>query len=90
MERGIFTVVDFDEGGVRGTPENQRLVCVLDDGGKLAIWGNEEDSANIQAVSGRTPPFKIECEYRHPGEPQARKYGHTHWVRQDCSLRVLP
>lgn len=90
MERGIFTVVKFDEGGVRGTPENQRLVCVLDGGGKLAIWGSETDSRNVDLVAGLTPPFRIQCDFQPPGGPQARTFGHTHWVKEGSFLQVLP
>jgi hypothetical protein len=31
----------------------------------------------------------VECEYRPPGHAQAAKYGHSHWVREDCALRVI-
>ena len=89
MSRGTFHIIGFDEGGVRGTPDNQRLVCVLDGGAKLAIWGSEESCENIVKVARAGLPCTIECEYREPGEVQARKFGHTHWVREDFELKIV-
>jgi len=88
-DKGIFTIVGFDEGGVRGTPDNLRLVCLLAEGGKLAIWGAAGNSNNIDRVTEHGIPCTISCEYRKPGEIQAEKYGHTYWVRQDFTLTVL-
>jgi hypothetical protein len=87
--RGTFHIIAFDEGGVRGTPDNRRLVCVLDSGGKLAIWGRDGASSNIDKVMRAGLPCIVECEYRGPGQVQAERFGHTHWVREDSDLRVI-
>jgi hypothetical protein len=87
--RETFRIVALDEGGVRGTPDNRRLVCVLDHGGKLAIWGRDGARENIDKVLSAGLPCSVECEYRPPNEIQAEKYGHTHWVQQDFALTVL-
>ena len=41
MNRATFELIAFDEGGVKGSPESLRLVCLIKGGGKLAIWGKE-------------------------------------------------
>jgi hypothetical protein len=88
--RAIFQIAGFDEGGVRGTASNLRLVCLLDGGGKLAIWGRQGASGNIDEVVNAGPRCSVDCEFQPPGEIQARKYGHTHWVHQTFSLAVVP
>ena len=89
MQRGTFRIVAFDGGGVRGPPDNLRLVCVLESGGKAAIWGRQGASGNIDKVIQAGVPCTVECDYREPGDIQARKYGHTHWVRQDLELKIV-
>jgi hypothetical protein len=91
MASGTFHLVRFDEGGPKGKPDNRRLVCVTQSGGKLAIWGQEvptREMRNIEAVLKAGMPCTVECEYREPGEFGVR-FGHTHWVRQDFKLRVI-
>jgi hypothetical protein len=91
LARGSFHLVGLDEDGVKGKSEKRRLVCVIESGGKLAIWGQELPSRNmrnIDSVLKTGMPLTVECEYREP-EDWAKKYGHTHWVAQDFDLRVL-
>jgi hypothetical protein len=91
MPHGTFVLVEFDEGGVQGTQEKRRLVCVTDAQGKLAIWGQElpvRNMQNIDSVLEAGLPCVVECEYRYPAE-WANQFGHTWWVPQDYSLRVL-
>jgi hypothetical protein len=89
MDTGTFRLVRFDEeGGVRGTPENRRLVCVTDAGEKIAIWGSDRDRTNIDAVLSADLPCTIDCEWREPGDAQATRFGHRYWVRQDFKLVV--
>lgn len=88
MESARFRLVRFDEGGVNRNGNTFRLVCVIESGGKLAIWGDEGDMRNIEAVGKAGMPCTVECEYRTP-EDWGVKYGHTHWVPQHQSLRVI-
>jgi hypothetical protein len=89
MPRATFRLIGFDEGGVRGTPDSLRLVCLLEGSGKLAIWGKANNSKNIEKVVAVALPCSVECEYRPPATVQAERFGHTHWVREDFNLRVL-
>ncbi len=92
MKSGKFRLVGLDNGDPGGAPEHCRLVCMIEGGGKLAIWGQEapvRNLRNIEAVQKAGMPCTVECEYREPGE-KGVQYGHTHWVRQDFTLRVLP
>ena len=50
VSTGLFRLVDLDEGGVAGSPDNLRLVCLLHGGGKLAIWGQAGSRNNIDIV----------------------------------------
>ena len=89
MNKGTFRLMTFDEGGVAGSPENRRLVCLVDSGGKLAIWGKEGALKNIDAVLGAGLPCTVECEWREPHPIQAERFGHTQWVREDLDLKVI-
>jgi hypothetical protein len=88
MDRSIFRLVALDEGGVRGTPDNLRLVCITDRDEKIAIWGKQDARRNIDAVLTAGIPCTVDTEWREPGEVQARKFGHRYWVRGDFALTV--
>jgi len=91
MERELFHLVSFDQGGIKGEPTRRRLVCVTDFGGKLAIWGQEaptREMANIDAVLKAGVPCMVECESEEPAE-WATDFGHTHWVSQNSVLKVV-
>ncbi len=87
-----FKLVALDEGGVmrsRQKANGLRLVCRIEGGGKLAIWGKEGARKNIDAVWSAGLPCTVECEYQQPSRVHAEKYGHTQWVGDDCWLRVV-
>ena len=84
-----FRIVAFDEGEVKGTPDHLRLVCEIEGGGKVVLWGGETSRHNIDAVLSTGLPCTIESEYRPPKPDLAEKFGHTHWVPQDARLRVV-
>lgn len=89
MGKGTFLLKAFDEpGGIHRTAKSLRLVCVMESGDKLAIWGSEGNSRNIDLVMKRGMPCTVECE---PVEPSdwGKGYGHTHWVPEDRPLRVV-
>lgn len=89
MNKGFFKLVGLDEGGVAGRPDNLRLVCVTDDGRKVAVWGSEGQRANIDAVLKKGLPCTIEAEWREPNPMFAERFGHSCWVRQDFDLSVI-
>jgi hypothetical protein len=89
LNRGIFLLVGFDEGGLSGSPENLRLVCNVASGGKLAIWGKEGSRRNIDAVLEAGLPCTVESEWLLPNPVHAEKFDHTYWVREDLALRVV-
>ena len=85
----IFKLIAFDEGEVRGAPNRLRLVCNIEGGGKLAIWGKKGSRENINIVLNAGLPCEIVCKTQKPNLVQARKFGHTHWVSENSLLRVL-
>ena len=86
---GTFVLIDFEEGGDRiGRDGRRRLVCNIEGGGKIVIWGSERAHGNIDAVLRAGLPCKIECDHHEPA-PWAERYGHTHWVAEDSRLEVL-
>lgn len=87
---GTFRIVGFDEDGVQGPPNHLRLVCLIEGGGKLAIWGREGASGNIEKVLQAGPRCTVDREYGKPGAIQAEKHGHTHWVGPHHKLQVTP
>lgn len=87
-----FQIVYFDEGEEKiGPDDDHRLVCNIKGGGKIAIWGSEDNRYNIETVLNAVPPFPctVECDTLPPEEWAATRHGHTHWVPEDFSLRVL-
>ena len=89
MAKGQFRLIVFDElGGVQRTTESLRLICQLDSGGKLAIWGSDENRQNIDLVLKKGMPCTVECEYIEPAE-WGLVYGHSHWVPEHFSLRIV-
>ena len=81
-------LIGFDEGRVCGK-QNLRLVCNLESGGKLAIWGSPDVRGNIDAVLEAGLPCTVECEWISPNPEMAEKFGHTYWVPQHYSLRIV-
>jgi len=90
MPRGTFRLVAYDEGGVRGSSDHCRLVCVTDVGEKLVIWGDEgKNMENINGVIDAGLPCSVDCEYREPNPIQRQEFGHRYWIRQDDLIRIL-
>ena len=89
MATGRFRLVALDEpSGAQRTSESLRLVCLMDSGGKLAIWRSDENRSNIDLVLKKGMPCTVECEYIEPAA-WALVYGHTHWVPESRSLRIV-
>ena len=91
MAKGLFRLVQIDQGGVRESQGGKRLVCLIESGGKLAIWGEESPTRNmrnIESVLEAGMPCTVECEDREPSDWAAQQFGHTHWVPQDYPLMV--
>ena len=84
-----FRILSFDEGGVRGGPESRRLVCNIEGGGKLSIWGGDGSRRNIDTVLNADLPCTVECDSMPPSQKFAQKFGHTRWVSQDAYLQVV-
>jgi len=86
-----FKLIGFDEAGVRQSSEeeNLRLVCLIEGGGKLAVWGSIGSCENIDNVLAAGMPCEVECDCILPKQ-WAMRYGHTNWVPQGNKLRVLP
>ena len=93
---GTFRLISFDEDGEEGQDaDHRRLVCNIEGGGKIAIWGSKDSRRNIDSVLNAVEnagfPCDIECEYRQP-KPWAKencKIKHTYWVPESCHLRIL-
>ena len=86
-----FTLSAFDESEPRvrkGPTGRLRRVCRIEGGGKLAIWGDDDSSHNIDAVLHAGLPCTVECECTNQLPQWARGYGHTYWVRQGSTLQV--
>ena len=86
-----FQIVGFDQGGEQVSRNGivHRLVCHIEGGEKIAIWGKKENRDNIKAVLNAGLPCTVECNTIPPKEEWRTRHGHTHWVPEDFSLRVL-
>ena len=65
------------------------VVCLIEGGGKLAVWGSIGSCENINNVQAAGMPCEVECDCIPPKE-WAIRYGHAYWVPQGNKLRVLP
>ena len=83
-----FSLTGMDENGVKESKGNLRLVCRINGGGKLAIWGTSAARQNIDQVIRTGFPCVVECDCIAP-ESWAAKYGHSYWVPQGNSLQIL-
>ncbi len=90
MMRMTFKLIGLDEGGVRHSQGKNtvRLVCLIEGGGKLAIWGSIGSVANINKVQLVGMPCEVECDCIEP-EPWASQYGHSYWVPEGNNLHVI-
>jgi len=86
----VFNLVGFEEGGVMQSQgsDNLRLVCLIEGGGKLAVWGRTGERKNIDRVLGAGMPCQVECETIAPSAWAIQK-GHSCWVPEGRILKVL-
>ena len=93
MATQIFRLTTFDEDGpVQGSldnPNNLRLVCNIDGGGKPAIWGSVGSRQNIDTVQVAGMPCTVECECIPAPGPWASKFNHSYWVPENRKPKVL-
>lgn len=89
MER--FTIIEILDGGLKHIEEKElfRLACLTDDHERLVIWGSHDNTNNLKAVSGKEPPFVIECDFVEPEGPSAAKYGDAYWVGEEDPLSII-
>ena len=99
QERGTALIKTFILEGVdpESTDDSQghrRVVCLIRGGGKLAIWGEDRDTRNIDKVRGVVAdhgwPVVVRCDVRPPAEHERSQYGHTYWARQTARLEAIP
>lgn len=81
-----FTLTGIEHRGSRDG--NERLVCHLQGGGLLAIWGDGTSKANIGKVLSAGFPCVVECDPIPPGDYEREHFGHTFWVSQGNRLEV--
>jgi superfamily I DNA/RNA helicase len=84
---GGLRLTGVDPGSQDDRMSHRRLVCLIDGGGKLAIWGRDGNARNIDAVREAGFPCLVSGVWRDP-EPWAVKYGHTHWLEESGVLTV--
>jgi hypothetical protein len=72
-------------GAVRGT-QNQFIECETSIG-TVAFWSGAVSSANVRAIGGRTPPFRVRCGCRPPSARFADQ--HTLWVPEIAQVEFL-
>ena len=89
MQRFVLTALD-ETGPIKSKGKNNlRLVCCIEGGGKLAIWGTVDSHSNIDAVLRAGMPCTIECDTAEAVDPRFRRYGHTAWCPQNGRLRIV-
>ncbi len=84
----VFVLTGVDPGSGDGTPGHRRLICLLKDGGKLAVWGRDGDTAHIDAITKVGFPCTVGC-VTSDVPAWAEKHGHTHWLEEKAKMRLL-
>ena len=79
----------IDPGSQEDSPSHRRLVCLIEDGGKLAIWGRDHNTKNIDAVRAAGFPCVVSAVWRAPEPWAVKQYGHTRWLEEHEVLSVL-
>ena len=86
-----FTFIGYDEGEMKVGPDGaHRLVCVAESGAKVAIFGNEGNLKNINAVLDADLPCVVRRKMRTPATYAAERFARTHWVTEDSTLEATP
>lgn len=74
-------------------PKHYRLVCFIKGAGKLAIWGRDGNTGNVDQVRAWIIsagfPIRLRAEWRPPA-PWSAKYGHTHWLEEGQEVQLAP
>ena len=86
MTRETFTLTGIEHRGSRDG--NERLVCHIQGGGLLAVWGDGTSKVNIGKVIAAGFPCSVECDPIAPGDYERDHFGHTHWVPQGNYLEA--
>ena len=89
MNHDTFRLIGLDERGAQESMNAKRLVCQIEGGGKLAIWGSEKSTENIDMVLKAGFPCAVHCQWREPSTWAIAEYGHTHWVPENAGLEVV-
>jgi hypothetical protein len=92
MNRLRLRLVGYDEGEISGNSERMRLVCQIEGGGLIAIWGQTKpmnETRNIDAVFSAGLPCMVECDVKVPNKAHSDNFGHKYWVPQDAYLKVI-
>jgi hypothetical protein len=84
-----FRLTSREDDWSHDRPGNRRLVCLTDDGRKVAIMGTEDERENMNRVAAVGFPCEIACERSEPKEWQRRVRGYTDVVHARAALRVL-
>jgi hypothetical protein len=87
--REEFVLVGVDWDASREEKAHCRLVCLIRERGKLAIWGRHGDTAHITAVLAAGFPCTVSCEWREPVRWARQRYGFTHSVEEQDQLIIV-
>jgi hypothetical protein len=86
MAHQTFILTGIEHRGSREGRE--RLVCHIQGGGLLAVWGDERNNANINKVLNAGFPCTVQCDPIQPGPYEREHFGHTFWVPQENYLEA--
>lgn len=84
-----FRLTAIDPGSTDDHPKHRRLVCLIEGGGKLVIWGRDGNTKHIDDVLQAAFPCVVSCDWIEPPAWARQQYGHTHWLEENAFMRVL-
>ena len=82
MEQLVLTGIDQES---YDDPKHYRLVCFIEGGGKLAIWGRHGETANVDTIRNWIRlfglPLALSGRWTTP-QAWSERHGHTHWLEE--------
>jgi hypothetical protein len=83
----VLTGIDVDLSNEGAT--NRRMVCHIQDDGRIGIWGRDGNTKHITTIETHGFPCTISCMWREPHSFERNSYGCTHVLDEDAEMRIL-
>jgi hypothetical protein len=87
--RRRFTLVGIESDTDTARPYPARVVCSIDQGGRLIVWGHPELMQNVQTIRRATFPCTVLCLSTPPPQQLSHVPESVAWVHPNHSLIIV-